>query len=50
MRPVVAGAGLGEMAQHVDQRAQVLELALELVDMGERDRAHLGVAAALIVP
>lgn len=50
MRPVIAGAGLGEVAEHVDQRAQVLELGFELLDMREGDSTHLGVAAALVVP
>ena len=50
IRPLIAAAAMGEMSESPADRLQLLELAVDILDMGERQLAHLGAGAALVMP
>src|SRR6516162_9548456 len=50
IRPLIAPATMGEMGESAADRLQLLELAVDILHMGERQLAHLGAGPALVMP
>src|SRR5215472_8398922 len=48
--PLIASAAMGEMGERPANRLQLLELVVDILHMGERQLAHFGAGAALVMP